>query len=361
MRRTVRFCLIFLACVGMANFAFAQGPGPELAPPGPVVQSSSSFMSLPALFPSALQGAFSLGGIEVRTGLRIGYQNIGLNFNLPAFSQIDNLPAPLDLSLKNGNMWIGAVRLDAELWRSWFLFASGEGNARQNVTLFTYDEPTHYYGLTTFAPYKWTGTQVEWWSVDGGIGYRFCPGAGLLVGSRWDRLSLVPSDPSDASGSPVNYDVAGILSERAYSDILATTWIPYFGIELTGRFFRSSLLWSPLGNAALRVPLRYTRLITSIVPFVPRNTNVEYAFKLRRPGVFLEGNFDYQMTFGGTLGLGIWFRGTWLKMIGDGDMSQDFHYRDARGIFPALYENQEGTGTYSRSMVAGGLSASLEF
>jgi hypothetical protein len=367
MRKTVRFLLIFPAFWGMANLAFAQGVGPEFAPTGPVVQTSSSFMSLPSVFTSVLQEAFSLGSIDMRAGLRIGYQNIGLNFSLPAFSQIDHLPAPLDLSLKDANMWVGAVRLDAELWRRWFLFVSGEGNARQNATLFTYDEPTQYYGLTTFVPYKWTGTQLEWWSVDGGIGYRFCPGVALVAGSRWDRLSLVPSDPTDAAGNPVNVDNAlGCpncrLNERAYSEIWATTWIPYLGVEFAGRCFRSSLLWSPFGNAAIRVPLRFTRLIIIPVdPVFPRNTNVEYAFKLRRPGGFLEANFDYQATFSRTLGLGVWFKGTWLRMIGNGDMTQDFHTFDQRGVFPPLYENQDATGSYTRNIVAGGLSASLTF
>jgi hypothetical protein len=362
MRSAVHLFMMFLAFLGMANFAFAQDTGTDFTPSGPVIQAPSSFMSQPGLLPSGLQGRFTLGSIEVRPGVRIGYQNIGLNFNLPGFSIIDNLQAPLDLSLKDANMWVGAVRLDVELWRRVFLYASGEGNARQNVTLYTYEEPTQ---ASIFAPYKWTGTQVEWWSIDTGIGFRFCPRGALLAGSRWDRLSLVPDDPTDAAGNPVNTTIPFCPTcsrkERAYSDIWAKTWIPYIGVEFSGQCFRSSLLWSPLGQAAIRVPLRFTRLITvPAFPF-PSLANEEYAFKLRRPGGFLEWNFDYQGTLGRTLGLGVWFKGTWIKMVGDGEMTQDFHFLNQLGIFPNLYAQQDVIGTYTRNIIAGGISASWTF
>jgi hypothetical protein len=361
---SARTLLVLVALVGMVNLAAAQDVGPGCGP-RPAIQTPTFFMSMPSFFPRGFRQPVSLGDLEVRPAVRVGYQKIGLNFNIPAFSQIDNRPAPIDLSVKDANVWVGAVRLDVDFWRDWFLFGSAEANAQRSITVFTYDEPTQYIGFAVSVPYEWTGTKLEWWSIDCGIGYRFCPGAALVAGSRWDHLSLLPSDPRDRAGNPVNLDLSvpgASLSERAYSDIRAKTWIPYVGVQLIGRCFRASLLWSPIGDANVRVPLRFTRLINiiGVFPF-PRNTDVEYAFRLRKPAGFLEGNFDYQMTAGGTLGLGLWLKGTWLMMRGTGEMTQDFHTVDQRGIFPPLFESQEATGTYSRYIAAGGLSAWLTF
>ena len=362
----IRCCLICLAIAGMANFAFAQGMSSELGSRGPVVQNPDSSMSLPPLFPSGFQEMISLGGIRVRPTLRIGYQSLGLNFTIPAFAHEDNSPAPLDLSLRNANVWVGSVRLDIELSPGLFLFAAGDANAKRNITVITSDEPLNYQDVVTFKPIEWTGSQFQWWSVEGGLGYRLFPATGLIAGLRRDHLTLQPSDPRDAAGNPVNYDATfsnRAVSERAYSDILVTNWIPYFGVELMGQFFRASLLWSPFANADVRIPVRYVR---NLALFVGQNfnTSLDYNFKLQKPGTFLEGNFEYLMPLGRTLSFGPWFKGTWLRMTGTGEMTAEFNLQRVGGGTRDVFAQgalDEQTATYTRYILAGGLWASAIF
>jgi hypothetical protein len=196
MRRTFRFCLVFAVLAGMVNVAAAQYAGPGFGP-GPAIQAPSSFMSMPSFFPQGLQGAVSLGDFVVRPEVRVGYQKIGLNFNIPAFSQLDSMPAPIDLSVKDANVWVGAVRLEVDFWRNWFLFGSLEGNAQRNVTVFTYDQLLSFYGL---APYQWNATGLQWWDIDAGIGYKFCPQIAIVFGSRWDHLFFTPDAINQSFG-----------------------------------------------------------------------------------------------------------------------------------------------------------------
>ena len=131
------------------------------------------------LFGMGLPGlsSFDIGTIRVSPGVKIGYQQTGLNFNFPQaprgyFWWFER--GTLDLSVKDANFWVGAARVDLSITPSLTLFVEGEGNAQKSVQLVESEAPSDQFVTSRGGTpgRQETGNKVQWWQVDVGASCR---------------------------------------------------------------------------------------------------------------------------------------------------------------------------------------------
>ncbi len=187
------------------------------------------------LFGAALPGMPSVAGAlygdgplgwAISSDARVGYGHIGVNFNVPR----PDVGLDLDLSFKGANVWIGSVGVRADSCSGFFLALRGQGAASRNIRIRTPAEPT--------GAVRWDGPKLQWWALDGHIGYRVRPNCAALVGLRRDQLSVGLTNPRDETGQPINHSSSGpgdrYESVRVFGDFSSKVWIPYLGLEITG-------------------------------------------------------------------------------------------------------------------------------
>jgi len=229
------------------------------APPGSVAQEFGGISGFPGAFFRSARGlgSFNLAAVKLRPSVRVGYQWIGLNFNLPtpeALGFADS--APIDIQLRDANVWVGSVGLEALLTSRLSLFVNGEANAKKNAGAVTSEDPLR--DLTGLAPYRWDASGLEWWALEGGAAFEIFDGTTLFAGLRRDHLSFRMNNPRDALGNPINFVLSVpnivLLTETNAADFQAKLWIPYLGLRMTGPNYRGSLIWSPFVSAAVRIP-----------------------------------------------------------------------------------------------------------
>jgi hypothetical protein len=95
----------------------------------------------------------------------------------------------LDLAFRDANLWIGAVTARAESRTGFFLMLRGQGNASRQISIETPEQ-----ALTAR---WWDGSKLQWWTLEGQIGYRVTPNLAALVGLRRDQLSVGLTNPRD--------------------------------------------------------------------------------------------------------------------------------------------------------------------
>ncbi len=113
----------------------------------------------------------------------------------------------------------------------------------------------------------------------------------------------------------------------------------------------------------MNIPVRCVR---SLSLFVGQyfNTNLDHNFRFHKRKSFLGGNFEYLTQVRGTLSPGPWCKGIWLKINGAIEMTAEFNLLRVGGgtrDFFAQGALDEQTATYTRYILAGGLSASAIF
>jgi hypothetical protein len=300
--------------------------------------------------------SISLGNIVVTPFAKIGYENLGLNVNFPIPHQgvsVGRLDIdPLDFKLVNANLWIGAVGIDAKFSPYWSLFLNLEGNASKNVTIET-RESLNLYG---HRPLLWDGSKIQWWQIDTGLGYRLLSSFSFIVGFRWDNTSLSLSDPRDNRGRAF----AGYDPEVNFfnGDLQIKCFTPYGALGIEGGNFRGTLIYSPLVWANVTLPLR-----TSHNPAANRLVNEEASYQLNKPGYLLEGIFEYDLNMASNLALGLWGKGSLVKVRDDGEESA---YAIRLNTNNGRVNGQSSgygaaTSTFSRYVLGGGVSATLSF
>jgi len=326
--------------VGLFAILFVSYAGAQVPLPGQVnpVSGGGCSASLPWIGAEACEWA----GVELIPSVRGGMQWTALNFNLPiAVVPLTGI-GPLDLSLKDANVWVGSIRIDARR-DSFGAFVSAEGNARKTVTVSTPVEPL-FVGDSVF---EWTGPELEWWSFNGGIVFLPVYNFGLALGFRYDHLTLGLQDPRDSLGlfpPPLPFvDYRG--------DILTKLWVPYIGLVVSGPHCRGSISVSPLAWAEVRIPLRIDAVPSAgIADFNDLN------YKLNRVGGFVEGDIAYWVDAGSSARFGLWASGTWLSVRGKG--TEDFQ---EAGTLVQANESASDTAMLTRYTLSAGVSAILAF
>jgi len=290
---------------------------------------------------------FDPASIQIQPELRIGYQVITANVNIPIptgdFVSSPNyaIQSALDLQLCNSGGWVGVGSLNARKDR-WSLFLLVEGMVPKRATVKTSSE-FFWAGLH---PVWWSVPRLEWWAFDAGGSFNIVDGVSVVGGMRIERLSM-------GIGDPVDYVVPGLqqvfaIGERYSGDFMAKVRIPYLGLEINGFNYKGLLILGPAAWVDVNVPLRY--LFVNLPDYIP----MQAGYKLTKGGLYVQASLDYATKFWDDIDLGIWFKGSWLTVRGSG--SEDFTISGS-----SFQESGTATGTYSSYSLGGGLSVRYVF
>ncbi|MCL5126699.1 MAG: hypothetical protein M1511_19845, partial [Deltaproteobacteria bacterium] len=291
-------------------------------------------------------GNLQLASVKVAPFVQVGYENIGLSLNLPSGINYNLYAGPtsLDLTFQDSGVWVGSVGLEARFLSTLFLAIEADANARKNINVFTGEDVS----WVTPAPYSWAGSQLQWWDVDGMVGYTFCRNWSALVGVRYDHLTVGLENPVDAQGMPQNS--SPYLSVTG--DVIVKTWIPYIGLQFNERNYKASLIYSPLASTQVINP---QTLIKDRSISYKQNT-IEWDFA--KTGSFLEGYFEYDVPVLKDWQIGLWAKGTWMKFIGPGSWRTSDNSSDDS---PRFISMDTTTGTLNTQSLGGGVAATLTF
>jgi hypothetical protein len=330
----------------------------------------------------AIPGAQSLDltGVRIIPKIQIGYQKLGLNFNLPASTLIPPaapFPSSLDLKFQDADLWVGTVALAIDCPSRLSAEIKGQANAKRRINVFEREEWVFggQQGVT------WTGSQLEWWAIEGRVMYRLRADCSLVAGLRRDHLAVNLGDPRDASGNPLNFGDSGVLfrgvtfarNQSYYSDLISKLWIPYVGLELVGPGYRALLIGSPFASAEIKVPaavLFDLALRVQLSPFFPPATTEflssdSLLYRVNKPALFLEGSFQYDLNLSPSMTLGLWCSGSWMSLRGQGNWNHDSWAQViANGVpLPPNFDSQsqDNTATYTRYFLGWGLSGVWSF
>jgi len=350
-------------CVLAVLFGLFSWPGTavgqnfEQVPGFPGASISPSFPRL---------GSFNIGDMRFTAVARVGYQWIGLNFNLPTLSTLTQIPwrppsAPIDIQLRDAGVWTGAAGVEGRLapWLS--LFANAEANAKKDAGAVTSEEPLHLF-RGGGAAYRWNASGLEWWALEGGIAVNVVETAALVAGLRRDHLSFDLDEPRDYQGNPINqvYSFPGrLITFSNAADCQFKLWVPYVGLRVVGPNYRASVIWSPFADAAVKIPDRF--LHNDFSEEVFDLEHVEWRYSMFQAGGLFEGQFEYDVRFSSNLFVSVWAKGSWLGVRGTGNLDQNQDYFISWGYATNRQSHQSATATLSRTLIAVGLSAVLEF
>ena len=288
---------------GLPAFSTELGATSPLLPPLP---------SIPGL------GSFNIGAVKVFPSVRVGYQSIAMNINLPiptqtiATTRLD--VTGLDLKLNDAQVWVGFLGLDTWFNPNFNLFLQLGGNAKRGITASTADIKVTTPGPNR-NPSEWTGSNLQWWMIEGRVGYRFVRSGLFCIGVKWDQLMTALTNPRDNQGAllatePRLLDFTG--------DIKIKGSMPYFGLVFGEPNYFASLLFSPIASCDVQIPfdlLSYPGAGPATTAY--RYEEARYTLN-KRWGYFLEGNIEYNFNAMAGLNFGLWIKGTLLRVKGDG-------------------------------------------
>ena len=264
-------------------------------------------------------GNLDIANIRVVPFVQVGYKNIGFNLNLPftvtpvdQFGGVFNGPPALDLNFRDAGVWVGSIGLDARLASALFLSLRADGNATKNISVVT-GENFPWWQIQ--APYIWSGSGLQWWDIDGMVGYTFFKDWSAVVGVRYDKVTVSFANPVDQTGTPINLPPN---TTQLTQDIVVKTWIPYIGLQLNGPNYKASLLYSPFASPQVATPQSSSAIVLGLFSYVDSSL-MNYNFA--STGSFVDGYFEYDVSIRDTLLFGLWARGTWMRFSGNGDLN----------------------------------------
>ncbi len=179
-----------------------------------------------------------LAGVRVVPRAQVGFQQIGLNFDMPVFVP-NTLALPvenLSLQLKDANVWVGGLALTGYFPSGLSLNVKGQANAKRRAKVFT---PEDSQGQTLGV--WWDGNRLQWWTIDANVGYPVRNDWSVVAGLRREQLSVGLVNPRFVGGVPINFysddiDIFGEEIQRLtyVGDVSSKLWIPYVGLRLDG-------------------------------------------------------------------------------------------------------------------------------
>jgi hypothetical protein len=298
------------------------------------------------------------GGCIFTSRVKAGYERLDFRFNVPIpevppFNGLEIIfPAAVDFKTKDANVWIGAVELELQMRETLGVFVNGEGAASRRVDVRDEQDPFQL-------PVEWKGSELEWWSIEGGGFYYFRPGYALVGGLRRSRLSLKLQDPSDVFGFYQGFLQVG-YNDRYTADLLTDMWIPYIGIRMNGDNYKAELLYSPLSFVDVTLPFRY-RFDIAFPTFGGPFAFQQERYSMDKVGTFVEASLDYYLRSGANYTLSLWAKGTYMNIRGKG-------FEDStRQSPPPFFAGFSGSGSahaqgsLNVSAISGGIAGLVTF
>lgn len=315
-------------------------------------------------------GSSLTNGVTVTPQVQVGYQKLGLNFNLPALRDPGPLawPSTLDLELRKADLWLVALEADVDFPSGLTFGLKAQTNFRKNAS--AYERQEYVEGGTQGV--NWTASNLQWWTIDGRLMYRFSPDFSVAAGLRRENLSFNLTNPTTDQGFPLNLDDSGNIGfgltyERRWrysSNLVSKLWIPYVGLDIIGNQYKASLIASPFASAEVQVPAEYftdTAFFLSGFPLAQLITNEELKYRVMKPAVFVEGNFSYDINVSAGFKLGLWLNASWLRLRGQGNWNYSYTGQVPPLASSSFSESQQNTAVFTRYLLGGGVSAELYF
>jgi hypothetical protein len=331
-------------------------------------------------------------GFPLTVDAKAGYMSMGLNFNLPTlppgFLVPGAEPGSIDLQVQGTGYWMGSVGLMSQITSNLSLSLSAEGNLKKTATALTPDNDLAY--TTTFFPLTWEASKFQWWAIDARAGYKISSQWSILGGFKVDQVSFTLRNPVDALGNPVNFNLSVVpdasssfsTEETVAGDFQGKLWVPYVGLQVDGGHYRGSIIWSPVAWAKVTIPNRFSQLssVNFRIPVVEEddlvfsaslNRALDLRYLLKKPGTFLEGQFEYDWHCGGAMFFQLWAKASWLKIRGSGTMEAQGNLSFQQSLtngttisesfLESFYDSDNALATYTRYSISGGIGAVLTF
>jgi hypothetical protein len=311
-----------------------------------VVPSMGAAQGLPSF-----QGwdGYYLGGAQIVPSVKVGYQRMAINMNLPVpYSPLSGFlfsQSGLDLKLRETGFWTGEVRLDARR-NGIGLFAAAQGLTRRSADVLTSSEPFWAGGH----PVSWRGSRIEGWTLEGGGSVDVWNDLALVAGFRAEHLSFNLTGPNDPTGLIGDYH--GVYGDRYSGDLQIKFQEPYIGLRVGGLNYTGTLIFSPYMWTNVKIPFRYFTVWIPSVDYYYEDARYLY----KRNGFLLEGNFDYRVRTTSDFGCEIWLKGKWCQIRGGGN--EDYRFEETvlgNSVFSYATSNS-AAGSLTSYVLAGGLA-----
>jgi len=349
--------------------SFAPPPGPQKCRPknpglgpGPVCFDSGSHLGT---FPMSLNA-------------QVGYGHFGLDFNMrPTFEFGAAGSTNLALSFKNVNVPIGSVEARIESCTGLFLALRLQGSAARDIDIRTPEAPLGEFTLGESDPRLWDGRNFQWWTLDNDIGYRITPCCSALAGLRRDKLSVDLTNPKDAAGEGLNFNIgtpgAFDFALTMNCNFSSELWIPYLGVEFTGQRYRAAFLWGPYAWTDMKVPYRYYLSIVTPQPVLSQQVWFDYDYQCKavKTANLLDYTFEYEVAAGPSFACRLWTSGNWMQLSWKGRFDGFFGMQlinpsaqpPSRPVEYVAIPGESGVdaANYTKWMISGGIGTVFFF
>lgn len=299
--------------------------------------------------------SFRLGDAVVAPYVRVGYQRMGVNLNIP-IGGIDPTGQgwitmnDMDVKLEKQEFLIGSLGVNTLVRKRFGFFAEASVSAERAGSVTTVfsnlprpNVPTNPTG------WSWPSERVRWWEVNLGGSLKLRDSEALFLGYKFDQLSENLTHPP---GAFVQADPS-LLGFNYNGDIVIRTWSPYIGLRLDDRHWRFDLIWSPwLTTYRVQMPLRLSHVYTN------EQSVQEGRYVLSGGGGnLLEAYGEAKFNICEHLAVKPWVKASWLNCHGNGN--RDYVGNDVP--FGSWSASDSTNGSLTRYLWALGVSGDIRF
>lgn len=271
--------------------------------------------------------------VKVNPYVQAGFQHVGSNMNLPINPEGPTAGllqiAEMDIELEDANFWTGIAGLTLKKGELLSLFASAGGILGRQLGV-SGEIPISLGPLSTSADVDFTGSKVEAWYIQSGIGL-----GPILGGLYWDHFTVDVGEPRRGSVPLANQTLRGY--------VVSKTFAPYIGLAVPAQGVLATVIYSPLAWSNTTLALR-----TSAA------TLAELQYKWKKPGNLLSASIEYSKTLFGSTCLGLWGNYTWMKVRGNAEL-------EFERAAPFLVREKDVTATMTKYVLQGGVSLGINF
>ncbi len=240
----------------------------------------------------------------------------------------------LDVTLNDFNFWSGTVGLNI-INGPFTLFGSAGGFSPHLFTLS--GELPISVGVAGGVPqFQQTGSNFQFWVVQGGAAYEMRKGYSLLAGFMWNQMEVQFGNTRSAAGPSPN--------QTLYADVLLNVGAPFFGLQVSQEgTFMASVIYSPFAWSTGNMDFRSWQTVVS-----------DLHYTMNQPGTFLAATGQYYFPVPLPAMFSMWFTGSLVNLKG----SSDLEFTTAG---PATYRAKDVTISNTQYVVGGGLTLGLVF